>query len=153
MIDQFHELLSNLGQQLKLSLHPDKKGACTLIIRDLFSVQIEFDPSHERILIACFVCEVPPGKLRENVLRDTLKSHYPYPENGVFGYSERNNKLSLFSYVPLNGLTGEKCAGLLSAFIDKAKKWREAVSLGTTADLVSESSSSASDLKIFGLKS
>lgn len=150
MIDQFHELLNNLGQQLKVTLHPDKKGACTLVIRDLFSIQIEYDPSHERILIGCFVCEVPPGKLRENILRDCLKSHFPYPESGIFGYSERNNNLSLFSYVPINGLTGEKCALLLSAFIDKAKQWREAVSLGSTATLVHEGPSA--ELKLFGLK-
>jgi Tir chaperone protein (CesT) family len=150
MIDAFHELLSALGQQIKVNLHPDKKGACTLIIRDQFSVQIEYEPSRDRILIACFVCEVPPGKLRENVLRDCLKSHFPYPENGIFGYSERNNKLSMFSYAALNGLTGEKCASLLNTFIDKAKKWKEAVSLGSTSSLVHEGPSG--ELKPFGLK-
>ena len=150
MIDQFHELLSSLGTQLKLPLQPDKKGACTLVIRNLFSVQIEYDPSRQRILIAAFLCDVPPGKLRENILRDALKSHFPYPEIGTFGYSERNNKLSLFLYTPLSGLTGEKCAQLLSSFIEKASKWKEAIELGQTTALVH--GGGVSELKPFGLK-
>ena len=136
MIDAFHDLLNSLGQQLKVSLHPDKKGACTLNVRKIFSVQLEYDPAHERILMATFVAEVPPGKLRENILRDALKAHFPYPELGTFGYSQRNNKLSLFKYIPLSGLTGEKCAALLAAFIDKASKWKEAIEMGQTAALV-----------------
>jgi Tir chaperone protein (CesT) family len=150
MIDQFHELLNRLGERLNVSLHPDKKGACTLVIRNAFSVQMEYDPSRERILIGSFVCEIPPGKLRENVMRDALKSHVPYPELGTFGYSERNNKLSLFLYIPLNGLTGEKCAALLTTFVDKIAKWKEAISLGTTSTLVQ--GGNAPELKPFGLK-
>ena len=151
MIDQFHELLQGLGQQLKIPLHPDKRGACKLNVRNQFSVQLEYDPSHERILIACFVCDVPPGKLRENILRDALKANFPFPELGAFGYSERNNKLSLFLYTPLSGLTGEKCAALLSVFMEKANKWREAVAMGQTATLVH--AANISEVKPFGLKS
>jgi hypothetical protein len=150
MIDQFQELLVSLGQQLGLPLHPDKTGACRLNIRNLFSIQLEYEPARERILIASFLCEVPPGKLRENVLRDALKANFPYPELGSFGYSERNNKLSLFLYSPIHGLTGQKLASLLSAFIEKATKWKQAVELGQTATLVLTGSSS--EIKPFGLK-
>jgi|SRR5579862_5526742 len=150
MIDQFQELLVSLGQQLGLPLHPDKTGACRLNIRNLFSIQLEYEPARERILIASFLCEVPPGKLRENVLRDALKANFPYPEMGSFGYSERNNKLSLFLYSPIHGLTGQKLAALLSSFIEKATKWKQAVEQGQTATLVQGASSS--EIKPFGLK-
>jgi len=136
MIDQFHELIYDLGTHLKISLKPDKRGACKLSYHNLFFVQLDYDPSKERILMASFVCDVPPGKLRENVFRDALKTHHPFPEVGVFGYCERTNKLSLFTYIPLPGLTAIKLATLLSAFIEKANKWREAVGTGQTALLV-----------------
>jgi len=150
MIDPFQELLVSLGQQLGLPLHPDKTGACKLNIRNLFSIQLEYEPARERILIASFLSDIPPGKLRENVLRDALKANFPYPELGSFGYSERNNKLSLFLYVPLNGLTGPKLAALLAAFIEKATKWKEAIEQGQTATLVLGESSTG--IKPFGLK-
>jgi hypothetical protein len=150
MIDQFHELLFSLGEQLKLPLQPDKRGACKLNIRNLFSIQIEYEPSRDRILIASFLCDIPPGKLRENILKDALKANFPFPEMGSLGYCERNNKLALFLYVPLSGLSGEKCASILTAFIEKANAWREAVPLGQTSTLVE--SVKPSELKPFNLK-
>ena len=151
MIDPFHELLSSLGEQLKLALHPDKRGVCKLNFRNLVSVQIEYEPSRHRILMASFLCDVPPGKLRENILRDALKANFPFPEMGSLGYCERNNKLALFLYVPLSELNGEKCAAILTTFIEKAKVWKEAVALGQTNALVA-SSTKSSELKPFGLK-
>jgi hypothetical protein len=102
--------------------------------------------------MATFIAEVPPGKLRENILRDALKAHFPYPELGSFGYSERNNKLSLFHYIPLSGLTGEKCATLLASFIDKALKWKEAIEMGQTAALVPGGSTTTTPLSPLNLK-
>lgn len=136
MIDQFHELINALGQYLKIPLKPDKRGACKLSFNNLFHIQLDYDPSKERILMASFVCDIPPGKLRENVFRDALKINHPFPEAGIFGYCERTNKLSLFTYIPLSGLTASKLASTLSSFIEKANKWREAVGMGQTATLV-----------------
>lgn len=150
MIDPFHEVLSSLGQQLKITLHPDKHGVCKLNIRNLFSVQLEYEPSRDRIVFASFLCDVPPGKLRENILRDALKANFPFPEMGSLGYCERNNKLALFLYIPLNRLTGEKCAAILNAFIAKATAWKEAVTLGQTNTLVANINKT--ELKPFGLK-
>ena len=136
MIDPFQELLQVLGRHLGIPLHPDKRGACKLNIRDLIHIQLEFDPSQERILLACFICELPPGKLRENILRDALKANYPFPEMGAFAYCERNNKLSLFRYVSMPGLTGDKAASILASFSEKAIQWKEAIEKGQTASLV-----------------
>ncbi|HEY2810912.1 MAG TPA: CesT family type III secretion system chaperone [Rhabdochlamydiaceae bacterium] len=151
MIDKFQELLNALGQQLGVSLHPDKRGACKLNIRNQIHVQLEYEPSHDRILMASFICDVPPGKLRENIFRDTLKANHPFCELGSFGYSERNNKLSLFFYIPMASLTGEKLTTLLSAFIEKSNAWRQAAQMGQTTNLVT--TSSRTEAKPFGLKS
>lgn len=135
MMDRFEELLVGLGKLLSLPLHPDKQGVCKLSIQNELFVQLEYDPSRDRILMATFICEMPPGKLRENIFRDALKSHYPFPQLGTLGYSERNNMLSLYLYLPIQNLSPEKCAQQLAAFIKKAKLWKEGVSTGQTAQL------------------
>lgn len=147
MIDQFHELLQGLGQQLGVALHPDKRGACKLNIRNQFQIQIEYEPSYERILMASFICDIPPGKLRENILRDALKANYPFPQLGTLSYCERNNKLTLFLYLSLHGLNPDKLAVLLTHFIEKAKAWKEAAETGQSVSLPS----SAQGAKSFGL--
>lgn len=96
MIDRFPELLQELATELDIDLYPDKRGACKLVTEDGLHVQMEVDVRQESLLIASFICEIPPGKFRENILRDALKSNGPFPKNGTLAYSERNNKLTLF---------------------------------------------------------
>ncbi len=151
MIDQFHELLQELGNKLGITLHPDKHGACKLNINQASYVQLEYEPSHHRILIATFICEIPPGKLRENILRDGLKANFPFPEHGTLCYCERNNQLTLFSYLPFSGITGDKLAVEFHYFVEKAQKWREAVESGQTHALVG-STPKTQDANPFGLK-
>ena len=136
MIDQFQELLKALGQHLGVTLQPDKRGACRLNVQDVAHIQLEYEPAKEQLLIISFVCEVPPGKLRENIFRDALKANHPYSLDGVFGYSERNNQLCLFLYKSIHGLTAEKLSGVLNGFMEKVNKWKDAVGVGQTATLV-----------------
>lgn len=135
MVDRFEQLLSELSQQLGVALHVDKKGACKLRINEQYHVQLESDAHQERLLAACFICDVPPGKYRENTLKDALKANGPFPQNGTLAYSDRNNKLVLFSYLPMITLTGQKLADFLTVFVDKAKNWRMGVESGRTAHL------------------
>ena len=58
--DRFEELLKELGSEFGISLHPDKRGACKLRVNEAFHVQLECDPAQENLLIACFICEIPP---------------------------------------------------------------------------------------------
>lgn len=149
MIDRFAELLNELGQELGATLHPDRLGACKLKINDDITIQLECDGPHEKLLVASFICDVPPGKLRENILKDALKSNAVFAETGTLGYSLRNNKLALFKYFKLSALTGKVLAEFILTFIDKIQKWRAAVESGTTATLAPTSSTSSG---IFGLK-
>lgn len=149
MVDRFQELLNQLSVEIGLTLHPDKIGACTLKTREDFEVRLECDPRQENLLLAIFICEVPPGKFRENILKDALKSNAFFPQIGTLAYSDRNHQLTLFTFAPLPLLNGAKLAELLNAFIDKAYQWRTAVESGTTATLVATSSKSSSGM--FGL--
>jgi hypothetical protein len=151
MIDRFEALLNELSAELGTALHPDRKGACKLKINEIFHVQIECDAHQENLLVATFICDIPPGKYRENILKDALKANGPFPKNGTLAYSDRNNKLVLFSYLRLSNLTGKKLTEFLSAFLDKANNWRIGVETGHTAHLVAFPSKQASGM--FGMKS
>lgn len=131
-MDRFEELLKELGKILGVPLHIDKHNACRLNINNILHIQLEHDASKDLILFACDVCDIPPGKFREMVLKEALKANYTYPRLGTFAYAERNNKLTVFDYVPVSGLTGEKMSLFLFQFIEKANTWKEAVESGTT---------------------
>ncbi len=150
MIDRFEELLRELGAELGVTLHPDRRGACKLKINDQLHVQLECDTGQENLLIATFICEIPPGKYRENILKDALKSNSPFPKNGTLAYSERNNRLALFTRLRLSNLDGRTLADFLGAFVEKATQWKNGVETGHTSNLVSGQSKPSSN--IFGLK-
>jgi len=150
MLDPFESLLSELGAELGTSLHPDRKGACKLKINDTFHVQLECDAHQENLLVATFICDVPPGKYRENILRDALKANWPFPKNGTLAYSDRNNKLVLFSHFRLIHLNGKKLADFLTIFLDKANNWRIGVETGHTAHLAATAIKPSTGL--FGMK-
>jgi hypothetical protein len=136
MIDPFEDLLRALGAELETTLHPDRKGACKVRFNETSHVQLECDAHQENLLAATFISDIPPGKYRENILRDALKSNGPFPKNGTLAYSDRNNKLVLFSYLRISGLTGKKLAEFLAAFLDKANNWRIGIETGHTSHLV-----------------
>lgn len=150
MIDRLEELLNELGAELGTTLHPDKKGACKLKINETLHVQMECDAHQENLLVATFICDIPPGKYRENILKDALKANGPFPVNGMLAYSDRNNKLALFSYFRLASLTGKKLSEFLAAFVEKANHWRLGVETGHTSHLVSTSIKPESGM--FGMK-
>lgn len=150
MIDRFEELLKELGAELGIPLHPDRIGACHLRTIEDLQIQLEVDAGQENLLVASFICDLAPGKFRENILKDALKCNGPIPRNGTLAYSERNNKLVLFSYLKLSSLNGRKLAEFLNPFIDKAKEWRLGVETGHTSQLISQESKPKGDM--FGHK-
>ena len=94
-MERFEMLLHELSVELDVTLHPEKDESCVLMINETVKVQLEANVRTDHLLVASFVAEIPPGKFRENTLRDALKSNYPFPKNGTLAYSERNNQLVL----------------------------------------------------------
>lgn len=149
-MDRFSEILYDLGKEIGVDLYPDENRICQLNFQDRLHIQLQYDEPSEKILIACFVCDVPPGKYREKLLKEALKSNALYPRLGTLGYSERNNKLTLFEYVHIPGLKGEKLFETLEAFIAKAVDWKEAVEGGKPLPTVEKKR--GPDESMFGLK-
>ena len=127
-LDHFAILLADLGALIQVPLHPDHQRGCNLSVNGELHVQLKEDEN--RILVASFLAEIPPGKFRENILKETLKENNLFPRTGTFSYSERNNQLALFSYLPLEGLRGDTLADFLEAFLEKAFSWKTALLTG-----------------------
>jgi len=134
-MDVFQELLWDLGELVDLPLHVDKNNACKLLLNEKLAVQLEMDRDGERLLVASFISEIPPGKFRENVLKDALKVNSSYHPFGSFAYLEKNNQLILHQYLNTSDLSAEKLAKHLEVFIEEAEEWRAALASGASAPI------------------
>src|SRR5581483_3593082 len=105
-MDKFLTVIADLGRVVGLPLLPDHKRRCRLVIEHQLHIQIEDEEPKDRILIACFICEVPPGKFREKVFKQALKENNNYPRIGNLSYCEKNNNLVLEAHVYYPNLTG-----------------------------------------------
>jgi hypothetical protein len=135
-MERFNALLHELGAELGTSLHADKRGACKFKVNDQQIVQLEGDAAQENLIALLFIGEIPPGKYRENILKDALKSNGPFPIDCTLAYSERNNQLALFASLPLLDINGKVLADCLILWIAKANQWRTGIETGHTAQLV-----------------
>jgi len=134
MIDQFEELLSALGHVFHLPLHIDKHHACSIQIHHQLTIQLKPDPSLENLILFSKIIEIPPGKFRENVLKEALKANSsPDPRVGIFGYIASANQLALFQRYPFRILNGERLAGIVGAFLEFSETWRKAIEGGFPA--------------------
>lgn len=131
MIDAFEELLEGLGKAFHLSLTTDRNHACSIQIEDHLTIQLELDNSQENLFFFTKLIEIPPGKFRENVFRETLKANsLPDPRVGIFGYLAATNQIILYQRYPLKILNGERLAGLFGAFLEFGDIWRKAIASG-----------------------
>ncbi|MDR2539964.1 MAG: CesT family type III secretion system chaperone [Chlamydiales bacterium] len=138
MMDSFVQLLNDLSSLLDTHLSPDKRGACKLNIDDVLHIQLEPDATQEKLLFFCFLSEISPGKFRENVLRDALKTNADLNTLGTLGFSERNNQLVLFANLNFSSLTARKVLDFLHLFMAKAQAWKQAIATGQTSNLCPE---------------
>lgn len=141
MINRFEEILKELGLQLSIPLHPDHRGACKMNIGGSLDVQLEYDETRERLLMASFLCEVPPGKFREEVFKVALMSNDQNSCGPLLAYSGRNSQLALYQYISPPRLTGPVLAELFNAFMAKAIEWKNGVDSGNIYLLTTPSSS------------
>ena len=134
MIGRFEEILQQLGKVFHLSLYVDRVNACSIRIHDTLTIQLQLDMSQENLWIFSKLIEVPPGKFRENVLREALRANgMPDPRVGILGYVAVSNQLALFQKYPLDVLNGELLAGFIGAFLEMAESWQQAIRNGQPA--------------------
>lgn len=130
-MDRFQEILWDLGEEIDVPLHVDTNNACKIVLDDDLSIQLEVDRAGERLLIVAFVAEIPPGRFRENLLKETLKINAMQNRSGIFAYIEKINMLVLFHFLTLETVKAEMLADFLELFSKEAGTWRSSISMGT----------------------
>jgi hypothetical protein len=132
-MDRFQEILWDLGELIELPLHIDKNRACNLLLDDKLEVQLQMDAHDENLIIWAFLHEIPPGKVRENVLKDALKVNGEFHPFGSLAFYEKKNMLILHKFVQAESLSGQTLMEKLESFIEEAEEWRSAIERGGTS--------------------
>ncbi len=136
MISQFEQLLHQIGHILDLELHVDKHNACSIQIHPRLIIQLQLDTAQENLWIFAKIAETPPGKFRENILKEALKANaLADPRPAFFGYILSLNQLAQFQKYPLAILNGERLSGILGAFLEMAEVWQGAILGGQSAPM------------------
>lgn len=131
-MDKFQELLWDLGELIELPLHIDKNRACNLLLDETLELQLQMDSHEENLLVCAYLGEIPPGRFRENALKDALKVNHHYHPFGFLGFYEKKNLLVLHQLIPAETLSGEKLKESLEVFIEEADEWHKALAAGQT---------------------
>lgn len=149
----FLEILYNLSHETGLKLYPDTHDACKLLLADDIMVQLEIDQRGENLLLASHIAELSPGKFRESVLKHALVANtMETPNYGNLCYVEKINMLSLYDFIPLDGLKTEFLMNFIIVFADKVKSWKNALSSSKPAPFILQKFTDDKPPK-FGLKS
>jgi hypothetical protein len=130
--DLFGAILQELGHSIGVeNLTPDSNDSCLLRLESGLIIQIEMDHGGQFLILGADLGTVPPGKYRENLFREALKSNnLPHPLNGIFCYSKKSDHLVLYEKIHIKDLNGEKIAAEITPFAEKAYKWSEALMRG-----------------------
>lgn len=152
VVNAFEAVLQELGEALKLELKPNQFNAVVIKDPDGLEVQLEYNPKYDSIMLYAELGALPPGRYREDILREALKANAKeYPRNGIFAYSDAKDSLVIFVDRSLHELNGEKIAYLYTPFLEKAKKWRDALARGDVP-VVSQMTSSGRAFGPFGIR-
>lgn len=151
---QLGTILQELGKSQIipiLDLHPDRNNSCLIRIKGGLEIQLEFDRTGQNLIVGCDLGPIPPGRYRENMFREALKSNgLPHPLYGIFAYSKQTDHLIMYDLINGKDLTGDKVGDFLMKFIDKLIVWRNAIDGSSIPTISSIKSSKLGGL--FGLK-
>ena len=149
----FHDLVKELGELMGCDLTIDLNQACRIQINQTIYVQLELDSPGETLLLMSLIIELPPGKFRENILKDALKANFLSEEKGgVLSYVKRENHLVLCQTLYTHSITADTLYDHLLLFTERVKQWQDAINGGRTSPDGEIPQGSNKKGSIFGLK-
>lgn len=134
-MDRFETLLWDLGEITQLPLHQDKHRACTLLLEGKLKVQLQMEQSGKHLIACAFLGEIPPGRFREEVLKEALKVNHRFHPFGFFAFYEQKSQLVLHQLLLEEGLSAECCLQEIELLIEEADEWRLALEAGQTCPI------------------
>lgn len=133
----FEDLIRGLALTFDDAIGTDDGRTSRFRVNDKFSIQLELDPGLEKVMVGTLIAEVPPGKFRENVLKEALKDNNEAPpKHGILAYLDRNNFLAMYEYLPVRTMTPDAMMTYLVLFIEKAEAWYSALQGGVMSPKV-----------------
>jgi hypothetical protein len=139
---RFESILKDLEPFFHCRLEPDQNNACLIKLNNAggIEIQLELDRSGDHLLMGCRVGPIPPGRYRENVFKEALKSNHLYPHSrNIFGYSRKSDLLIVYALCPINETNSEKIIEILPPFIHQARTWTEALNRGEVPSFLTTS--------------
>lgn len=151
--DMFGTLLEDLGKLIKVEkLEPDQNNSCLISFTNGVKVQLEIDHARNLLIIGCDLGSIPPGRYRETIFREALKSNgLPPPRHGNFAFSKRQDHLVMSEELPMKDIHPDQIHQLLEPFLTKAKEWQEAILRGDTPTILQGAYRSSAKSGMFGL--
>lgn len=151
--DMFGSLLEDLGKMIKIDqLEPDQHNSCLISFTNGVKVQLEIDHTRSLLIVGCDLGAIPPGRYRENLLREALKANgLPPPRNGNFAFSKKQDHLVMTEELPIKDINPDQIYQLLDPFLKKAKEWQEAITRGDVPTILPGAYRSGTKSGMFGL--
>lgn len=149
----YAELINDLGKKLNIDIYADLNNIVTLMIEKRVKIQIEIDSVGEFLILGAYIAELPPGKFREHILKNSLRVNYLINERPeILSYMNRENMLTLHRKFMLAALNVDELITQIKNITIRAKKWQDAIESGLPSpDDELPSSNQITNKSIFGL--
>lgn len=131
-MDVFQQIIFDLGTYFNIPLRVDEKKTCKMLFNEKIAIQLQMDLADKELMVVSFVCPLPPGRFRSDVLFEALKANFDIAKPGHFAYTEKGNSLVLFEFLDDTHFSIDKLAPFLEKLYDRALEWKEAIEGGKT---------------------
>ena len=148
----FEDVIRELGIIMNIELSLDSHLSCLLSFPlDNLHIQIELNTTADQILIGSQLGSILPGSYRKQIFLQAMRVNGgSLIQRGILAFSEKNDTLILFQFLPILGLNGEKLNQFIEIFKAHAKVWKEALEHGDIPKIEDDVSISE-ESKMFGL--
>jgi len=129
---KFQDLITDVSKDLGVPLKIDQNGCVCILFEDILKINIEPDREEKNLIIFTPICELPPGKYKENILLSALKDNNKFPYFGIFGYSTKSSLLTFHNRLPIEGMKSELLISYINTFVKISLALKTAIERGQT---------------------
>lgn len=134
---QFDSILKELELYFNCTLN-SQTDSCLIHMGIGIDIQIEID-SYGMLLIGSKLGPLESSRLRDIMIKAALQcNEVELPSTGVFGFSHKSNQLILFVKFDPQRMDNQQILSRLPAFIEKSKKWKDAIASGEPPPITSQ---------------
>ncbi len=150
----YEDLIRSLGLEMQINLVSDSHQSCRIeYSEEQVTIQIDLDTTGDRLLIGTQLGEIPPGAYRHQVFVQALRVNgISKTPRGTLAFSEKNNTLVLFHYIPIATAEAKSISDFIELFTTHAKVWVDAIKDATIPQIEEDPGPSSQGSGMFGMK-